>query len=140
MASRWRSGTVRGRQSGAGAGSPWPDSQRRPSREGLEIASRQRGRGWRGRNARRTGAAAAGRRGMTMSTKRFDQVGSASPAERTVKDSAVEFPLGPHVPEKHGLFDPRLEKDSCGVGFIADIKGRKSHKIIEDALAILCNL
>jgi glutamate synthase (NADPH/NADH) large chain len=32
-----------------------------------------------------------------------------------------------------GLFDPALEKDSCGVGFIADIKGRKSHKIVEDA-------
>src|SRR5208283_2746419 len=39
-----------------------------------------------------------------------------------------------------GLFDPMLEKDSCGVGFIADIKGRKSHKIIEDALTILLNL
>src|SRR5262252_6097743 len=39
-----------------------------------------------------------------------------------------------------GLFDPALEKDSCGVGFIADIKGRKSHKIIEDALTILLNL
>ena len=39
-----------------------------------------------------------------------------------------------------GLFDPTLEKDSCGVGFIADIKGRKSRKIIEDALTILLNL
>ena len=39
-----------------------------------------------------------------------------------------------------GLFDPALEKDSCGVGFIADIKGRKSHKIVEDALTILLNL
>src|SRR5437762_5761093 len=39
-----------------------------------------------------------------------------------------------------GLYDPALDKDSCGVGFIADIKGRKSHKIIEDALSILCNL
>src|SRR5690349_5455729 len=39
-----------------------------------------------------------------------------------------------------GLFDPALEKDSCGVGFIADIKGRRSHKIIEDALTILVNL
>ena len=42
--------------------------------------------------------------------------------------------------EPHGLFDPSLEKDSCGVGFIADIKGRASHKLVEDALAILCNL
>src|SRR5579862_9641181 len=39
-----------------------------------------------------------------------------------------------------GLFDPALEKDSCGVGFIADIKGRKSHKIVKDALTILVNL
>src|SRR5271169_6830157 len=39
-----------------------------------------------------------------------------------------------------GLFDPAMEKDSCGVGFIADIKGRKSHKIVEDALTILVNL
>src|SRR5262249_48652734 len=44
------------------------------------------------------------------------------------------------VPVAQGLFDPAQEKDSCGVGFIADIKGRSSHKLIEDALAILCNL
>jgi glutamate synthase (NADPH/NADH) large chain len=43
-------------------------------------------------------------------------------------------------PQAAGLFDPLLEKDSCGVGFIADIKGRKSHKIIADALTILLNL
>ena len=39
-----------------------------------------------------------------------------------------------------GLYDPALDKDSCGVGFIADIKGRKSHQIVEDGLRILCNL
>jgi glutamate synthase (NADPH) large chain len=42
--------------------------------------------------------------------------------------------------EPQGLFDPSAEKDSCGVGFIADIKGRASHKLVQDALAILCNL
>src|SRR5215470_5480050 len=42
--------------------------------------------------------------------------------------------------QPQGLYDPALDKDSCGVGFIADIKGNKSHKIVEDALAILCNL
>jgi glutamate synthase (NADPH) large chain len=46
----------------------------------------------------------------------------------------------PGVPAPQGLYDPRLDKDSCGVGFIADIKGRKSHKIVEDALTILVNL
>ena len=46
----------------------------------------------------------------------------------------------PGVPEARGLYDPALDKDSCGVGFIADIKGRKSHRIVEDALTILVNL
>ena len=46
----------------------------------------------------------------------------------------------PGVPEAQGLYDPALDKDSCGVGFIADIKGRKSHKIVQDGLQILCNL
>ena len=38
------------------------------------------------------------------------------------------------------MYDLSLEKDSCGVGFIANIKGKKSHQIISDALNILCNL
>ena len=46
----------------------------------------------------------------------------------------------PGVPPATGLYDPALDKDSCGVGFIADIKGRKSHQIVEDALTILVNL
>ena len=44
------------------------------------------------------------------------------------------------LPVARGLFDPALEKDSCGVGFVADIKGRKSHKIVEAGLQILLNL
>src|SRR5690554_3997565 len=36
-------------------------------------------------------------------------------------------------PEKTGLYDPANEKDSCGVGFVADIKGRPSHQIMLDA-------
>ena len=43
-------------------------------------------------------------------------------------------------PPAEGLYDPSLEKDSCGVGFIANIKGKKSHQIVSDALSILCNL
>ena len=46
----------------------------------------------------------------------------------------------PGTPLAQGLYDPALDKDSCGVGFIADIKGRKSHQLIEDGLRILCNL
>ncbi len=44
------------------------------------------------------------------------------------------------LPEKQGLYNPNMEKDSCGVGFIADITGKKSNKIIKDGLEILKNM
>ncbi|MEQ1578185.1 MAG: glutamate synthase large subunit, partial [Hyphomicrobium sp.] len=44
------------------------------------------------------------------------------------------------APEREGLYDPALERDACGVGFVADMKGRKSHKIVSDALQVLANL
>ena len=43
-------------------------------------------------------------------------------------------------PPKQGLYDPQYEHDSCGVGFVVNIKGKKSHKIIRDALQVLINL
>src|SRR3979409_1927400 len=43
-------------------------------------------------------------------------------------------------PPAEGLYDLSLEKDSCGVGFIANIKGKKSRQIVSDAINILCNL
>jgi glutamate synthase (NADPH/NADH) large chain len=43
-------------------------------------------------------------------------------------------------PEVQGLYDPRNEHDACGVGFVANIKGRKSHDIIRRGLQILLNL
>src|SRR5438128_4247634 len=39
-----------------------------------------------------------------------------------------------------GLYDPRNEHDACGVGFVVNIKGRKSHDIIRRGLQILLNL
>ncbi len=39
-----------------------------------------------------------------------------------------------------GLYDPRNEHDSCGVGFVADIRNRKSHQTVRDGLKILANL
>src|SRR3954465_12293737 len=44
------------------------------------------------------------------------------------------------LPKKHGLYDPANEKDSCGVGFIAHIKGVRSHSIIRDATEALENM
>ncbi|MCK5394521.1 MAG: glutamate synthase subunit alpha, partial [Gammaproteobacteria bacterium] len=41
------------------------------------------------------------------------------------------------LPEKQGLYDPAFEKDSCGVGFVAHIKGKASHQIVTDAEIML---
>ena len=43
-------------------------------------------------------------------------------------------------PKKQGLYDPRHEHDACGVGFVADIKGRRSRQIVKNALEVLLNL
>ena len=43
-------------------------------------------------------------------------------------------------PKKHGMYDPAFEHDSCGVGFVAHIKGKQSHKIIDDAREILVRM
>ena len=62
---------------------------------------------------------------------------SAAPASKPVDRIMTEHNVRP---EAAGLYDPSLEKDSCGVGFIANIKGKPSHQIVSDALSILCNL
>jgi glutamate synthase domain-containing protein 2/glutamate synthase domain-containing protein 1/glutamate synthase domain-containing protein 3 len=43
-------------------------------------------------------------------------------------------------PVAQGLYDPANEHDGCGVGFVAHIKGKKSHSIVEQGLTILKNL
>src|SRR5438093_3372561 len=66
--------------------------------------------------------------GAMKATRATAELGAATPRARARHPTAV------------GLYDPALDKDACGVGFIADIKGRKSHKIVKDALTILLNL
>ena len=44
------------------------------------------------------------------------------------------------LPAAEGLYDPRNEHDACGIGFIADIKNRKTHRIVSQGLEILANL
>ncbi|WP_416193420.1 glutamate synthase large subunit [Nitrobacter sp. TKz-YC01] len=86
-----------------------------------------------------------------MSGPSFERetIGPHSPA---AESAAKPFePARPHAgpeqthehtwrPPAEGFYDPALERDSCGVGFIANIKGRKSHQIVSDAISILCNL
>ena len=44
------------------------------------------------------------------------------------------------LPEKQGLYDPQFEHDACGVGFVCQMKGKRSHEIVEQALTILVAL
>ena len=50
------------------------------------------------------------------------------------------FRLWSYAMQAQGLYDPKNEHDACGVGFIAHIKGHKSHSIVEQGLLILKNL
>src|SRR6059036_1812574 len=51
------------------------------------------------------------------------------------------FPAtAPGQPAAQGLYDPRHEHDACGVGFVVNIKGKKSHTIVRQALQVLINL
>ncbi len=44
------------------------------------------------------------------------------------------------LPSKQGLYDPQYEHDACGIGFVVNIKGAKSHRIVREGLTVLCNL
>ncbi|HYM34077.1 MAG TPA: hypothetical protein VET48_01715, partial [Steroidobacteraceae bacterium] len=61
-----------------------------------------------------------------------------SDLEKMSTDEDRPIRLGP--PIKQGLYDPQFEHDACGVGFVVDIKGRKSHKILQQGIQVLRNL
>jgi glutamate synthase (ferredoxin) len=44
------------------------------------------------------------------------------------------------LPPKQGLYDPQFEHDACGVGFVCQMKGKRSHDLVQQALTILVNL
>ena len=56
--------------------------------------------------------------------------------KQRMKELSRQLTLG--MPARRGLYDPALEKDACGVGFICDIKGRPSRAIMDDANNMNC--
>ncbi len=52
----------------------------------------------------------------------------------------TDSPFHAGLPPAQGLYDPRNEHDACGIGFVANIKGQKSHDIIVKGIQILVNL
>lgn len=57
-----------------------------------------------------------------------------------MRDKKVEEFCPSGFPEAQGMYDPQNEHDACGVGFICNLHGKKSHSIIKDALEILVRL
>ena len=58
----------------------------------------------------------------------------------TTKTPAYSVAQSGGLPSRQGLYDPANEHDACGVGFVAHMKGVKSHQIVKDGLFILENL
>jgi glutamate synthase (NADPH/NADH) large chain len=54
--------------------------------------------------------------------------------------TSMRKPKSNGLPPAQGLYRPEFEHDSCGVGFVAHIKGKRSHRIIEDADHLLCRM
>ena len=70
---------------------------------------------------------------MSSLSRRKQSFGRAVPAPLPARSR-----IGP--PPKRGLYDPAFEKDSCGIGFVCDIKGRPSRGVVEDALGMNCSM
>ena len=66
--------------------------------------------------------------------------GSGKPTTQSLATIRHRLPPDPAFPAAQGMYDPAFEHDSCGVGFIADLKNRKSHAIVAQGLQILRNL
>ena len=75
---------------------------------------------------------------MSTSEERGAFVDGGAPVRPAAK-RARPLPR-PQRPKLPGLYDPENEHDACGVGFIVNLKKRKSRQIVEDGLAILENL
>ena len=57
-----------------------------------------------------------------------------------MKATLQDFRNGPGLPPAQGLYDPRFEHESCGVGFVCHIKGHASRGIVDDAKHINCSM
>src|SRR5271166_3601596 len=52
----------------------------------------------------------------------------------------IRFKTSNGLPPAQGMYDPAHEHDACGIGFVASIRGEKSHSIIEQGIQVLINL
>ena len=80
-------------------------------------------------------------------TDRLGRVGPAAAGQRRPTAEPWTSQPDPPLTDGHlmhptaqGLYDPRFEHDACGVAFVADMHGRRSHRMVEMGLDSLCNL
>jgi glutamate synthase (NADPH/NADH) large chain len=62
------------------------------------------------------------------------------PQHRTAEGHDAGLSKSPGLPPAQGLYDPRNERDNCGMGFVANMRGEKSHEIIEMGIEVLIRL
>ena len=62
---------------------------------------------------------------------------NVSTIRRVVEDTFTPYA---GIPQKQGLYDPSFEHDACGIGFVVNIKGERSHQVVEQGLTVLVNL
>ncbi|HYD85064.1 MAG TPA: glutamate synthase subunit alpha, partial [Opitutus sp.] len=72
-----------------------------------------------------------------MNTTRTSDTGPTHPRSSSAPSRGTPKNLRP---AKQGLYDPWFEHDACGVGFVVDMKGRKTHTILQQGLQVLKNL
>ncbi|VCU69365.1 Ferredoxin-dependent glutamate synthase 1 [Pigmentiphaga humi] len=68
-----------------------------------------------------------------------ENLSAPTPQTAVIDASRIGLPART-APQAQGLYDPSNEHDACGVGFVAHIKGAKSHSIIQQGLKILENI
>jgi glutamate synthase (NADPH/NADH) large chain len=56
------------------------------------------------------------------------------------REAMKRFKTSNGLPPAQGMYDPAYEHDACGIGFVASIRGEKSHSIIEQGIQVLINL
>jgi glutamate synthase (NADPH/NADH) large chain len=96
----------------------------------------------RGAQSLTTARAAQSQKGVGMPEHPSSSASRRGPAdtETTLGDPAGVMKTGAGLPPKQALYDPSREHDSCGVGFIAHIKGERSHEMIQDAAHMLTRM
>ena len=77
---------------------------------------------------------------MELTSKTIDSDKVVEPTGTGADGIRTKSGTGYGLPSSQGLYNPDNERDSCGVGFIANLKGKPSNQIVQDGLKILVNL